>query len=65
MILGCCGPAGTRDKSPLLVIDAAYTNYISFTERLGRGIVSMQRHLNENGKHSLPDIEKIENLISG
>ena len=63
MILGCCGAAGAKDESPLLVIDAAYTNYISFAERLGRGIVAMRRHLNEDGKHSLPDIEEIKSLI--
>jgi len=62
MILGCCGPAGT-DERPLLVIDAAYTNYIAFAERLGRGVVSMTRTLQNDGKFTLPNIEKIKSLI--
>lgn len=62
MITGCCGPAGT-DKEPLLVIDAAYTNYISFAKRLGRGVVSMTRRLQDDGKFTLPNIEKIKMLV--
>lgn len=62
MILGCCGPAGTNEK-PLLVIDAAYTNYLSFAQRLGRKVVSMQRELGEEGKYSLPNLEEIRALI--
>ncbi|RLB52219.1 MAG: pyridoxal phosphate-dependent aminotransferase, partial [Deltaproteobacteria bacterium] len=34
-VVGLCGPAGSSER-PLLLIDAAYTNYKSFTERLGR-----------------------------
>ncbi len=62
MIMGCCGPAGT-DERPILVIDAAYTNYIAFAQRLGRKVVSMTRTLQENGKFTLPNIEKIKSLI--
>ena len=62
VILGCCGPAGTTEK-PLLVIDAAYTNYISMADRVGRGIVSMQRKLQDDGKFTLPDTEEIEKII--
>ena len=62
VILGCCGPAGTTEK-PLLVIDAAYTNYISMAERVGRGIVSIQRDLQEDGKFTLPDIQEIEKFV--
>lgn len=62
VILGCCGPAGTTAK-PLLVIDATYTNYISMTERVGRGVVSMRRKLQDNGKFTLPNIKEIEKII--
>lgn len=62
LLLGVCGPAGTEDK-PLMVIDPAYTNYISFAERIGRKIVTVQRNLGETGKFSLPEISKIEESI--
>ena len=51
LVIGVCGPAGTSD-SPLMMIDPAYTNYISFAERLGRKTVTVKRHLNEDGKFS-------------
>jgi aspartate aminotransferase len=62
LLLGVCGPAGS-DERPLLMIDPAYTNYISFAERIGRRIVTVKRKLNEKGKFSLPEIDKIEEMI--
>lgn len=62
VIVGCCGAAGSSEK-PLLVIDAAYTNYISFAQRLGRKIVAVRRNLTDVGKFSLPDISEIEKKI--
>lgn len=62
LLLGVCGAAGTDDK-PLMVIDPAYTNYISFAERVGRKIVTVTRHLNDNGKFSLPELSEIEAAI--
>lgn len=62
LILGVCGPAGT-DEKPLMMIDPAYTNYISFAERTGRKTVTIKRKLNEDGKFSLPEIDKIEEMI--
>ena len=62
LLLGVCGAAGTGDK-PLMVIDPAYTNYISFAERVGRKIVTVTRHLNDNGKFSLPELSEIEEAI--
>ena len=62
MILGVCGPAGTRER-PLLLIDAAYTNYKAFADRLGRATVSVQRTLGQDGKFRLPPIDVIEELI--
>ena len=62
VILGACGPAGT-DERPLLLIDAAYTNYSSFASRLGRGTVSIQRTLQESGRFTLPSLDRIEQVI--
>lgn len=62
LLLGVCGPAGSSEK-PLMVIDPAYTNYISFAERIGRKIVTVTRSMGENGKFSLPEIDKIEAAI--
>lgn len=62
LLLGVCGAAGASDK-PLMVIDPAYTNYISFAERIGRKIVTVQRNLGETGKFSLPELNKIEESI--
>jgi aspartate aminotransferase len=62
VIVGTCGAAGTSDK-PLLLIDAAYTNYKAMAERTGRATVSVARHLEENGKFTLPDLEEIERTI--
>jgi aspartate aminotransferase len=62
VIIGCCGAAGT-DDAPLLLIDAAYTNYQSLAERTGRKTVSVSRTLNSDGKFSLPDMEDIEKAI--
>jgi aspartate aminotransferase len=60
--LGVCGPAGTSER-PLLLIDAAYTNYLAFAERLGRPTVSVCRTLGDDGKFSLPPIGEIERTI--
>jgi len=62
VILGVCGAAGSEDR-PLLLIDAAYTNYLSFADRLGRKTVSIQRQLQNNGKFTLPSSAAIEATI--
>jgi len=62
VILGVCGPAGTKEK-PLLLIDAAYTNYNAMAARVGRATVSVSRKLQENGKFTLPDLKEIEAVI--
>jgi aspartate aminotransferase len=62
LLLGVCGPAGTGER-PLLVIDPAYTNYISYAERIGRKIATVQRNLSEDGKFTLPELDKIEETI--
>ncbi len=63
LIVGLCGAPGTTDK-PLMVIDAAYTNYKAMAKRTGRSIVSVQRSLGSDGKFSLPDITEIESAIT-
>ena len=62
LLIGACGPAGS-DESPLLMIDPAYTNYISFAKRVGRETVTIKRHLDENGTFSLPKMSHIEEEI--
>ena len=62
LLIGLCGPAGTSEK-PLMMIDPAYTNYISFAERVGRKTVTVKRHLGDSGKFGLPELEKIEEII--
>jgi len=62
LIVGLCGDAGS-DEKPLLLIDAAYTNYNAMAERVGRKTISVTRTLDENGKFSLPDVKEIEEKI--
>jgi aspartate aminotransferase len=62
VILGVCGPAGSNE-SPLLLIDAAYSNYLSMAERVGRRTVSVTRELQPDGKFALPDFAEIEKVI--
>ncbi len=62
LLIGLCGPAGT-DEKPLLMIDPAYTNYISFAERVGRKTVTVKRNLREDGKFTLPEVSVIEEII--
>lgn len=62
VVVGCCGAAGS-DERPLLLIDAAYTNYKAFAERLGRRTVSITRTLGADGRFSLPSLPEIERAI--
>lgn len=59
MILACCGPAGS-ESAPLMLIDAAYTNYSAFAQRLGRKVVSVRRELTPDGRFPLPELERLE-----
>ena len=61
-ILATCGPAGSNER-PLLLIDAAYTNYKAFADRLGRATVSICRDLQDDGKFSLPSTAEIESVL--
>jgi aspartate aminotransferase len=51
------------DEDPLLLIDAAYTNYKTLSQRLGRTTCSIQRKLGDDGKFSLPSTAEIEKVI--
>lgn len=62
LILGVCGPAGSKER-PLMLIDAAYTNYLAFADRLGRATISVQRQLQEDGRYSLPSVQEMEAAI--
>lgn len=62
VILGTCGDAGTNDR-PLMLLDAAYTNYISMAQRLGRKTISVSRKLSENGQFAMPNLAEIEKVI--
>lgn len=62
VLLGVCGPAGSQER-PLMLIDAAYTNYLAFAERVGRKTVSVQRHLQDNGIYTLPSLAEMEAAI--
>lgn len=63
MILACCGPAGS-DERPLMIADAAYTNYLSFASRLGRKVVSVRRYLTPDGRFPLPEKEELEKAFA-
>lgn len=62
LLVGVCGPAGSEER-PLLMIDPAYTNYISFAERIGRKTVTIKRSMGEDGKFNLPALSEIEATI--
>ncbi|NNF08329.1 MAG: pyridoxal phosphate-dependent aminotransferase, partial [Candidatus Eisenbacteria bacterium] len=62
-LIGTCGPAGSSER-PLLLVDAAYTNYTAFAKRLGRKTVSIQRTLSEEGTFSLPSLEAIRQAMA-
>lgn len=62
MICGVCGAGGSGEK-PLLLIDAAYTNYKTLCQRLDRDTCSITRLLGDDGKFSLPAVEEIEKTI--
>jgi aspartate aminotransferase len=62
VIVGVCGPAGS-DERPLMLIDAAYTNYLAMAARTGRATVSVQRTLGADGRFTLPDLDQIEATI--
>ncbi len=61
-ILGVCGSAGSQEK-PLLMINPAYSNYRSFSTRVGRKVVAVTRTLSDQGEFTLPRVDEIEEVI--
>jgi aspartate aminotransferase len=61
-ILGICGHMSS-ERRPLLVIDPTYSNYLSMAERTERQIVAVSRHLEKNGKFTVPPLPVIEKAI--
>lgn len=62
LICGICGAGGSGER-PLLLIDAAYTNYKTLCQRLDRDTCSITRTLGDDGKFSLPSSAEIEKVI--
>ncbi len=60
--LGTSGPAG-GPEGPVMLIDAAYTNYKAFAARLGRATVSVCRTLGDDGRFALPAMREIEAVV--
>ena len=46
-----------------MLIDAAYTNYKAFAQRLGRATVSISRELSPEGEFTLPSFAEIEEVV--
>ncbi|MBI4702200.1 MAG: aminotransferase class I/II-fold pyridoxal phosphate-dependent enzyme [Deltaproteobacteria bacterium] len=63
VMVGACGPAGSSER-PLMLVDAAYTNYKAFAERLGRATVSICRSLGDDGKFTLPALDEIDRTMA-
>ena len=53
----------TSSKSPLLVIDPLYTNYVEFANRLSIPISSVIRQRNKAGSYEKLDLNEIQNKI--
>lgn len=62
MELVLLGVSDANDR-PILLIDPAYTNYMSFAQRIGRKTVTITRNLQEDGTFTLPSKEVIEETI--
>jgi aspartate aminotransferase len=62
LLMGIGGEAGKNER-PLLLLDAAYTNYSAIAQRLGRKTVSITRELNNDGTFSLPTTKEIKQAI--
>ncbi len=61
-ILATCGRVDGVER-PLLLIDAAYTNYNAFAQRLRIPTVSVARTLQDDGHFTLPPMDAIEHII--
>jgi aspartate aminotransferase len=62
MELVLLGVTDANDR-PILLIDPAYTNYLSLAQRTSRKTISISRTLQEDGNFSLPTEHEIDLLI--
>ena len=62
MELVLLGVSDPNDR-PILLIDPAYTNYLSLAQRTSRKTISIARTLQEDGTFSLPNEHEIEQLV--
>lgn len=62
MELVLLGMSDANDR-PILLIDPAYTNYMSFAQRIGRKTITITRNLENDGTFTLPNKEVIEETI--
>ena len=53
----------TTKEKPLMLLNPAYSNYVSFADRLGLPIVSVNRKLQNDGEYTFPDMSEIESVI--
>ena len=56
------GVSDANDR-PVMLIDPAYANYLSFASRTSRKVVTLARALSEEGRFMLPNKETIEKFI--
>lgn len=63
MELVLLGVSDANDR-PILLIDPAYTNYMSFAQRVGRKTITITRNLQDDGTFTLPSKEIIEETIT-
>lgn len=56
------GVSDANDR-PVMLIDPAYANYLSFASRTSRKVVTLARTLSAEGRFLLPDKETIESFI--
>lgn len=60
MILGTCGPGSER---PLMLLDPAYANYGDMARRCHVPVVSLTRHLGEDGSFTVGDLDALSRAI--
>ena len=56
MMLGVSGPSS---KSPIMLLDPSYTNYIQFAQRLNIPIVTVERTMNKDGSFEKLNFKRI------
>jgi len=62
MELVLLGVSDANDR-PIMLIDPAYSNYLSFAARTIRNVVTLARYLEDDGRFTLPNKETIEAFI--